>query len=150
MEQNAKTVNIVIADDDADDRFLIEDAFNELNGMHELNFVEDGEELLELLRGDGRYADGGGKVRPNLILLDLNMPRMDGLVALKEIRADPKLHNMPVVILTTSASDDDIISAYKSGANSYISKPAAFEELLEITKVLSGYWGNIVRPSPKD
>jgi CheY-like chemotaxis protein len=148
MGPSEKPVRIVVADDDADDRFLIEDAFSEVSVDHELVFVEDGEELLELLRGDGRYADDEDRICPKLILLDLNMPRMDGREALKQIRADERLRNIPVVILTTSASDEDVLSAYGDGANSYISKPATFEDLIEITKTLTDYWGNMVRQSP--
>jgi CheY-like chemotaxis protein len=150
MGQSASTVSIVVADDDVDDRLLIEDAFDEVSIEHELNFAEDGEELLELLRGEGRYADGGGRARPDLILLDINMPRMDGLSALKEIRADPKLHNIPIVIFSTSVSNADVSSAYSAGANSYISKPWVFEDLVKTTKALAGYWGEIVRQSPEN
>ncbi len=148
MEHKSKFECIVIADDDPDDRFLIEDAFRESGVMNELKFVEDGEELLELLRGVGRYAEGGGGVRPGLVLLDLNMPRMDGRQALKEIRADEQLHNIPVVILTTSMADDDVLGAYDSGANSYISKPGTFEDLVDVAKILTTYWVDVVRQSP--
>lgn len=148
MEHKSNFECIVIADDDPDDRFLIEDAFRESGVMNELKFVEDGEELLELLRGVGRYAEGGGGVRPGLVLLDLNMPRMDGRQALKEIRADEQLHNIPVVILTTSMADDDVQGAYDSGANSYISKPGTFEDLVDVAKILTTYWVDVVRQAP--
>ena len=148
MQNDLEPVCIVIADDDADDRFLMEDAFHECPIMHELKFVEDGEELLELLHGDGRYANGDGNICPNLVLLDLNMPKMDGRQTLKAIREDVHLKHIPVVILTTSVSDEDVTSAYSSGANSYISKPGTFEDMLEMTHTLAQYWGNIVRQPP--
>lgn len=149
MSRGENAVTIIVAEDDVDDRFLIEDAFRENAVKHNLQFVEDGEELLELLRGTGRYAKESGDVTPTLVLLDLNMPKMDGREALKEIRSDGELNCIPVVILTTSISDDDINNAYSSGANSYIPKPASFDDMLQLTRVISTYWGDFVRQAPK-
>lgn len=101
------TLLIVIADDDADDRMLIEDAFRESRLANPIAFVGDGIELLDLLRGTGSYANSPSRGRPGLILLDLNMPRMDGRTALSHIKADPALRRIPVVVLTTSKADED-------------------------------------------
>jgi CheY-like chemotaxis protein len=133
-----------MADDDADDRLLAKDALTECRLANDLYFVEDGEELLEYLQRRGKYTALADAPRPGLILLDLNMPKKDGREALKEIRADPELRKIPVVVLTTSKADTDIGRIYELGANSFISKPVSFDALVEVMKILGRYWFEIV------
>ena len=135
---------IVVADDDADDRMLINDAFEECEIGNPVCFVYDGEELMEYLRRVGPYDKLKGTPYPGLILLDLNMPRKDGVTALREIRSDPDLRNIPVVILTTTKTDDAVDQIYGLGANSFITKPMTFENLCEAISVLCRYWTDIV------
>lgn len=133
-----------MADDDADDRLLAKDALAECDLAYDLHFVENGEELLDYLQRQGKYQQVVSAPRPGLILLDLNMPRKDGREALREIKADPELKKIPVVILTTSKADTDISRIYDLGANSFISKPVTFESLVKVMKTLGTYWLEIV------
>jgi CheY-like chemotaxis protein len=139
-----KSIVILMADDDADDRLLAKDALTECRLANDLHFVEDGEELLDYLLRRGKYAALADSPRPGLILLDLNMPKKDGREALKEIRANPDLRKIPVVVLTTSRADTDISRIYELGANSFISKPVSFDSLVEVMKILGRYWFEIV------
>lgn len=141
---DSKPITILMADDDPDDRFLAREALSEARLANDLHFVRDGEELLEYLRGVGRYADPNDCPRPGLILLDLNMPRKDGREALVEIKADPALRSIPVVVLTTSEAEEDILRSYNLGANAYITKPVTFESLVAIMKALGRFWFEIV------
>jgi CheY-like chemotaxis protein len=150
MVQSAKPITILIADDDDDDRILARDALAESRLANDLRFVCDGEELLEYLRRTGPYTDPQLSPRPGLILLDLNMPRMDGREALREIKADPDLRSIPVVVLTTSKAEEDIYKTYDLGVNSFISKPVTFEGLVEIMHGLRRYWFEIVELPPQD
>ncbi len=143
MTPSNKPLVILMADDDADDRLLAQDAANECRLSAELRFVEDGEELLEYLRQSGKYA-GGDAPSPGLILLDLNMPRKDGREALREIKSDPALRRIPVVVLTTSKADTDIGKIYELGANSFIAKPVSFDALVNVMKTLANYWFGVV------
>jgi CheY-like chemotaxis protein len=137
---NARPIVILMAEDDPDDRLLVREAFEESRLLNELRFVEDGEELLDYLRRQKGYADPESAPRPGLILLDLNMPRKDGREALREIKADPELRRIPVVVMTTSRAEEDIFRSYDMGASSYISKPVTFERLVELMKSLGNYW----------
>ena len=128
-----------MADDDADDRLLAKDALNECRLANDLHFVENGEELLDYLHRRNRFAQLADSPRPGLILLDLNMPKKDGREALKEIKADPELRKIPVVVLTTSKADTDIGRIYALGANSFIAKPVSFDSLVNVMKVLDRY-----------
>lgn len=141
MKANPKTITILLADDDPDDRLLVREAFEESHLLNVLETVEDGEELMNYLHQKGKYA---GKPLPNLILLDLNMPRKNGMEALEEIKADTHLRRIPVVILTTSKAEEDIIRTYDLGVNSFIVKPVTFESLVELVKELGRYWFQIV------
>jgi CheY-like chemotaxis protein len=143
MSQRASVV-ILMADDDADDRELTRDALAESRLVNELHFVEDGAELLDYLHHRGAYSQPGSAPRPGVILLDLNMPRKDGREALREIKADPELRDIPVVILTTSKAEDDIGQSYNLGANSFITKPVTFQGLVEVMRGLGKYWFDIV------
>ena len=144
MSNRSKPITILMADDDPDDRQLTREAFQENHLANDLRFVEDGEELLDYLKRKGRYADPATSPRPGLILLDLNMPRKDGREALKEIKADPELKCIRVVILTTSKAEEDIYRSYNLSAASYITKPVTFEGLVEVIRTLGKYWLEIV------
>jgi CheY-like chemotaxis protein len=142
-------ITILLADDDADDRLLTRDALAENRLANNLQCVEDGEELVEYLFRRGKYADPKKSPRPGLILLDLNMPRKDGREALKEIKSDPELCKIPVIILTTSKTHEDICRSYRLGVNSYIAKPVTFASLVDVMKTLGKYWFEIVElPTP--
>ena len=142
MKINSKPITILMADDDPDDRLLVQEAFEENRLMNELATVEDGEELMDFLHRKGKFVDT--QITPGLILLDLNMPRKSGLEALREIKADQKLRRLPVVILTTSKAEEDIIRSYDLGVNSFIVKPVTFEALVELIKEIDKYWFQIV------
>ena len=133
-------INILMADDDEDDRLLTLDALKESRVLNNLYCVEDGVELLEYLRREGKFADPKDSPRPSLILLDLNMPRMDGREALQEIKADSALRGIPVVILTTSKEEEDMLRGYDLGCASYITKPVNFEGLVDLMRTLGRYW----------
>jgi CheY-like chemotaxis protein len=139
-----------MADDDPDDQMLTRDAFTECRLANELHTVADGEELLDYLHRRGRYRDQQGKPLPGLILLDLNMPRKDGREALKEIKADPMLRRIPIIVLTTSKAEEDILRSYDLGVNSYVTKPVTFESLVEMVKVIGRYWFEVVELPPKE
>jgi len=136
---------ILMADDDDDDRLLALDALAEARLEGDLHFVENGEELLDYLCHRGKYVQPASAPRPGLILLDLNMPRKDGREALREIKADPELRRIPIVVLTTSQADTDIGAIYELGANSFISKPFQFEALVAVMRVLGQYWFKTVQ-----
>lgn len=144
-----KSIVILMADDDADDRLLAKDALNECRIPNELHFVENGEELLDYLRQTGKYASTSGNTQPGLILLDLNMPRKDGREALQEIKSDPQLRSIPVVVLTTSKADTDISRIYELGANSFITKPVSFDALVKVMGDLVHYWFELVELPPQ-
>jgi CheY-like chemotaxis protein len=140
-----KTITILMADDDEDDRLMAKEALEEARLCNALHFVEDGEELLDYLHGRGHYAEATNAPRPGLILLDLNMPRKDGREALKEIKSDPDLRQIPIVVLTTSKAEEDIYRTYDLGVNSFITKPVSFEGLVEVMQTLASYWFRIVK-----
>jgi CheY-like chemotaxis protein len=144
MQSKSRPISILIADDDPDDRMLTQDAWQENRLANELVFVQDGEELLEYLYRRGRYTHLAEEPLPGLILLDLNMPRKDGREALREIKADPDLRRIPIVVLTTSKAEEDIYRTYDLGVNSYIIKPVTFDSLVAILKTLAQYWFEIV------
>ncbi len=150
--QPVRPITILMADDDEDDRLLTQEAMEEARVINELRFVEDGLELLDYLHRRGRYAVPGSAPRPGLILLDLNMPRMDGRTALEHIKADPGLRRIPVVVLTTSKAEEDILRSYDLGAASFITKPVTFASLVEVVASLDRYWTGIVTlpPSPEE
>ncbi len=148
-KQGAEPINILMADDDQDDCLLVKDAFAESHLINDLYFVEDGEELLDYLKRRGKYRDVILSPRPGLILLDLNMPKKDGREALKEIKSDPSLRSIPIVVLTSSKEEGDVFCSYDLGANSYITKPVTFDTLIEVVMALGQYWFEIVKlPSP--
>ena len=147
MKSTKRALPLLMADDDEEDCMLTEEALRESRLTNPLFFVHDGEELLAFLRREGQYADAP---RPGLILLDLNMPRKDGREALSEIKEDPNLRSIPVVVLTTSLNESDIDHSYNLGANSYIAKPITFKALVETLLALNRYWFQIVELPGED
>jgi CheY-like chemotaxis protein len=139
-----RSITILLADDDADDRMMASDALEESRLANDVRWVEDGEELMDYLHRRGRFAPPNDAPRPGLILLDLNMPRKDGREALKEIKAEPELRSIPVVVLTTSKAEEDIYRTYDLGVNSFITKPVNFESLVAVMRALGKYWFEIV------
>ena len=146
-----RCITILMADDDADDCLLMREALEENRLANDLRFVEDGEELMEYLLHKGRYASAEKAPRPGLILLDLNMPRKDGREALKEIKSNPELRSITVVVLTTSKAEEDIYRSYNLGVNSFIAKPVTFDSLVLIVRDLGRYWFELVElPEKKE
>lgn len=144
MRMERKPIVILLADDDEEDRMLACDALSESRLSNDITCVTDGEDLMDYLHRRGKYAPPAETPRPGLILLDLNMPKKDGREALREIKADPELRQICVVVLTTSKAEEDIYSSYDSGASSFISKPVTFEGLVDVMKGLGRYWFEIV------
>lgn len=149
MIRNKSPIRIVVADDDMDDRMMIKDAFEESKLGNPVDFVEDGVQLMEYLRREGEYRHLASQPFPGFILLDLNMPRKDGRTALKEIKESTELHRIPIVILTTSKAEEDIIKTYNLGVNSFICKPVSFDKLVDIVKTVGHYWIEIVALPPE-
>lgn len=136
--------SILLAEDDEDDVILTREALKECRRWDMVDRVPDGAELLDYLRRSGRYRDLAGTPLPRLVLLDLNMPRLGGIEVLREIRADPALRALPVVVMTTSNTNPDIRQAYEAGANSYVVKPANFDDLIAFVDTLIEYWFGVV------
>lgn len=149
MAQRGQSITILIADDDAEDRMLVAEAFAESRLTNDLRFVEDGEQLMDYLHRRGRYSNPINSPRPGLILLDLNMPKKDGRKALQEIKDDPALRQIPVVILTTSKAAQDIYRSYDLGGNSFITKPVTLQALVDVVTTLGKYWFAIVELPPE-
>jgi len=141
---NGQPITILMADDDPDDRELTREAFGEARLANDVRFVADGVELLDYLYRRGRFAEPDAAPRPGLILLDLNMPRKDGRECLAEIKSDPQLRGIRVIVLTTSKAEEDIVRSYELSASSYITKPVTFDALVDVVKTLGKYWLEIV------
>lgn len=140
-----KPVTILMADDDEDDREMTRDALQNARLSNEMRFVVDGQDLMDYLRHEGRYSYGGiSAPRPGVILLDLNMPKKDGREALAEIKGDENLRQIPVVVLTTSKDEEDIVSTYDLGVSSFITKPVTFAGLVEVMRTWQHYWFELV------
>ena len=135
---------ILLTDDDEEDLQMTVEALRESRLGNDVRTTRDGEELMDYLLRRGRYADPSEAPTPGLILLDLNMPRKDGREALAEIKANPDLRRIPVIVLTTSKAEEDIFRSYDLGVSSFITKPVTFAGLVEAMKVLSQYWFEIV------
>ncbi|MCM3873937.1 MAG: response regulator [Pyrinomonadaceae bacterium] len=144
MKSEKEPIVILLADDDEEDRMLACDALAQSRLSNDIHCVVDGEELMDYLYCRSKYSPPADAPRPGLILLDLNMPKKDGREALREIKSDPSLQNISVVVLTTSQTDEDILRSYDSGANLFISKPVTFEGLVDLMKGLGKYWFEIV------
>ena len=141
----ARPLTILLADDDEEDRELARDALQDSRLANEMKFVVDGQDLLDYLRHEGRWAGPDADApRPGIILLDLNMPKKDGREALAEIKADESLRRIPVVVLTTSKDEADVLSTYDLGVSSFITKPVTFGGLVEVMRTWTQYWFEIV------
>ena len=148
MTSQSKPVTILIAEDDPDDRMLLQDAFKESQVSDDIRFVGNGEELLSYLRREGEFAEPDEAPFAGMILLDLNMPKMDGREALRIIKGDASLRRIPIVVMTTSRAEIDINHTYELGISSFISKPVTFEGLVDAVRGLSRYWIDIVEVPP--
>ena len=143
---NADLVSVLLVEDDPGDVLLIREAFSEHKVGNGLEVVSDGVEAMAYLRGEGEYS---GRERPDLILLDLNLPRKGGAEVLAEIKSDPELSVIPVVVLTTSQSEEDVTSSYRLHANAYITKPVDFDRFGEIVHQIDDFFVGIVKLPPK-
>jgi CheY-like chemotaxis protein len=144
-------IRILLAEDDPDDRLLTRRALEKSRIANTIATVEDGEELMDYLRHEGEYSNPEDAPRPGLILLDLNMPRMDGREALKKIKSDPELRRIPVIVLTTSEAEQDILQSYDLGVNAFVTKPVTFDGLADAVQALGDFWFEIVKlPSERD
>lgn len=139
-------IQILLIEDNAGDVRLTLEALRGAKVANELHVVRDGEEAIEFLRRQGRYADA---CRPDIVLLDLNLPRMDGREVLAEIKSDADLATIPIIVLTSSAAEEDILHAYALHANCFISKPVDFTEFISAVRSLEGFWLKIVRLPPR-
>ncbi|WP_323762457.1 response regulator [Maricaulis sp.] len=144
MSDENRLFTILMVDDDPDDRLLFKEACEEVRLRNPLDFLENGEQLVDYLKRRGSYADLAGTPFPGIILLDLNMPLKDGREALEEIKADAELRHIPVIVLTTSKDEDDILSSYGLGASSYIVKPISLDRLMRVVNSIGEYWVQIV------
>lgn len=145
IQKDKSSIMILMADDDPDDRAMTKEALEENFLLNELRFVEDGAELMDYLKRNGKYSNPETSPRPGVILLDLNMPKKDGRQCLKEIKSDDELKSIPVIVLTTSKAEEDILRTYDLGVNSFVTKPVTFVELVEVMKNLGNYWFDIVQ-----
>ncbi len=148
MSGNRETLTVLVADDDRDDRSSIKRTWEKSRVANDLMFVDDGEELTEYLNHTGKYAKPASAPRPAVILLDLNIPKKDGREVLREIKAHPELKEIPVVVLTASQAEEDILRSYDLGADSFISKPVTFEALVDVLRGLGRYGIEIVELRP--
>lgn len=139
-----KPIHILVAEDDEDDKLLILKAFERTLPKEKVTCVEDGEALLNYLKRAAPYNDTAKYPKPDIILLDLNMPRKDGRAALAEIKSNDDLKAIPVIIFTTSNNSDDIQVTYQMGSSSYITKPGSFEELVKVAEEIENYWSKVV------
>lgn len=145
----AKSATILLVEDDRGDQELTRRALDEGKIRNDLRIVEDGEEALAYLFRRGKYKDPATSPKPDLLLLDLNLPRVDGREVLEQIRADSKLRRMAVVVLTTSRQEEDILRSYELGCNSFITKPVDVNQFIQVIQALERYWFQIVVLPPK-
>ncbi len=143
---NAELVCVLLVEDDPGDVLLIREAFAEQKVGNALAVVSDGVQAIEYLRGEGEFA---GRERPDLVLLDLNLPRKSGAEVLAEIKSDPELATIPVIVLTTSEADEDVLRSYQSHANAYITKPVDFDRFRQIVHKIDDFFVGIVRLPPR-
>ncbi|WP_420630521.1 response regulator [Candidatus Leptofilum sp.] len=142
----AEYVEILMVEDDPGDADLTQELLEDAKVLIHVNVVEDGVKAMDYLRQQGNYAQA---VRPDLILLDLNLPRKDGREVLQEIKSDPDLKRIPVVVLTTSDADEDILRSYNLGANSFVTKPVGLDQFAHIVKTIENFWFTVVKFPPK-
>ncbi|MDO4245591.1 MAG: response regulator [Deinococcus sp.] len=146
MTSDTNIVEILLVEDSEPDILLTEEAFSEARVRNRLHVVRDGEEALQFLRREGDYA---AAPRPDVILMDINMPRKNGLEVLEEVKADPSLRSIPVLILTTSQAEDDVQRSYSGHASGYVVKPVGFENFLQAIRAFEDFWLTFVRFPPR-
>lgn len=146
MSPDTNMVEIMLVEDSEPDILLTEEAFSEARVRNRLHVVRDGEEALQFLRREGDYA---AAPRPDVILMDINMPRKNGLEVLEEVKADPSLRSIPVLILTTSQAEDDVQRSYSGHASGYVVKPVGFENFLQAIRAFEDFWLTFVRFPPR-
>jgi CheY-like chemotaxis protein len=137
-----RPVEILLVEDNKGDVGLIEEVFEEAKIKNKLHIAEDGEEAMFYLRGKGKFS---GSPRPDIILLDLNLPKKDGREVLREIKEDENLHNIPVIVLTTSSAEKDVLRVYDLHANAYITKPIDFAQFMKVVESIGNFWLEIVK-----
>ena len=143
---NADLISVLLVEDDPGDVLLIREAFSDRKVGNVLSVVSDGVEAMQFIRGEGDYA---GRERPDLVLLDLNLPRKSGAEVLEEIKSDPELTTIPVVVLTTSRAEADVLRSYEMHANAYITKPVDFDRFGEIVQQIDDFFVGIVKLPPR-
>lgn len=143
---NADLISVLLVEDDPGDVLLIREAFAEYKVGNVLSVVSDGVQAMRFVRGEGDYAGGE---RPDLVLLDLNLPRKSGAEVLAEIKSDPELSTIPVIVLTTSEAEEDVLRSYRSHANAYITKPVDFDRFREIVHQIDDFFIGIVKLPPR-
>ncbi|MCB7129316.1 MAG: response regulator [Candidatus Brocadiales bacterium] len=146
MELHDRPIEILLVEDNPGDVRLTQEAFKEGRVRNNLSVVMDGVEAMAYLRREGKYA---GAIRPDIILLDLNLPKKDGREVLAEVKADKDLKRIPVVILTTSKAEEDVLKTYNLGANCYITKPVDLDQFMGIVKTVEDFWLTIVKLPPR-
>jgi CheY-like chemotaxis protein len=143
---NAEEISVLLVEDDPGDVMLVREAFAADKVSNTLSVVSDGVEAMRFVRGEGEYA---GMARPDLVLLDLNLPRKSGAEVLAEIKGDPRLSTIPVVVLTTSQAEEDVLRSYEMHANAYVTKPVDFDRFGEIVRQIDEFFVGIVRLPPR-
>jgi CheY-like chemotaxis protein len=146
IRQDGTPIEVLLVEDDPGDVLMTREAFEEHKVHNRLTVVSDGAEALSYLRREGEFADA---VRPDLILLDLNLPRRDGREVLEEVKKDPDLGRIPVVVLTTSAADEDILRSYQFHANAYVTKPVDFERFIAVIRQIDEFFVSVVKLPPR-
>jgi CheY-like chemotaxis protein len=145
MPSSSQHRTILMVDDDGEDCGLVRDALQAIGRDCDLRFVHNGEELFDYLYRRGEYAEAGELPRPDLMLMDLKMPRKDGRETLRELKSDPQWRQIPVIVMTTSMARDDVCSCYEAGANAYVTKPATFRKLVDMLDKLTTFWFEVVQ-----
>jgi CheY-like chemotaxis protein len=141
-QPDIRVINVLLVEDDPGDVMMTREAFQDYKLHNELHVVSDGAEAMAFLRQEGEYA---GRPRPDLVLLDLNLPRMDGRQVLEAIKSDPELASIPVVVLTTSENEDDVLRSYSLHANAYVTKPVDFQRFIEVVRQIDDFFVTVVR-----
>ena len=140
--EGERQIEVLLVEDDPGDVMMTREAFQDYKLRNELHVVSDGAEAMAFLRQEGEYA---GRPRPDLVLLDLNLPRMDGRQVLEAIKSDPELASIPVVVLTTSENEDDVLRSYSLHANAYVTKPVDFQRFIEVVRQIDDFFVTVVR-----
>ena len=140
--EGERPIEVLLVEDDPGDVMMTREAFQDYKLQNQLHVVSDGAEAMEFLRQEGEYA---GRPRPDLVLLDLNLPRMDGRQVLEAIKSDPDLASIPVVVLTTSENEDDVLRSYSLHANAYVTKPVDFARFIEVIRQIDDFFVTVVR-----